>query len=84
MKIKAVKFYENGFMTQPFACGLEDGAEKFDANVKYLQVCKISLSTRAKKLFSSIPARPKIFPTKSLTKKLKFISALKLKITLTR
>ena len=49
MEIKAVKFYENGFMTQPFACGLEDGAEK---------------------LFSSIPARPKIFPIKSLTKKL--------------
>jgi len=35
MKVKAVKFFANGFMTQPFACGLEDGVEKFDANVKY-------------------------------------------------
>ena len=35
MEIKAVKLYENGFMTQPFACGLEDGVEKFDASVKY-------------------------------------------------
>ena len=35
MKIKTVKLYENGFMTQPFACGLEDGVEKFDASVKY-------------------------------------------------
>ncbi|MBR1397953.1 MAG: twin-arginine translocation signal domain-containing protein [Selenomonadaceae bacterium] len=29
MEIKTVKLYENGFMTQPFACGLEDGVEKF-------------------------------------------------------
>ena len=35
MKIKAVKFYENGFMTQPFALGGEDGMEKFDASVRY-------------------------------------------------
>ena len=34
-QIKAVKFAENGFMTQPFAMGGEDGAEKFDANIKY-------------------------------------------------
>ena len=31
MKIKAVKLYENGFMTQPFAMGGEEGMEKFDA-----------------------------------------------------
>ena len=31
MKIKAVKFNEKGFMTQPFALGGEDGPEKFDA-----------------------------------------------------
>ncbi len=35
MKIKAVKFYENGFMTQPFALGGEDGMDKFDASVRY-------------------------------------------------
>ena len=35
MKIKAIKLYENGFMTRPFALGGEDGTEKFDANVRY-------------------------------------------------
>ena len=35
MEIKAVKLYENGFMTQPFAMGLEDGEDKFDKGVKY-------------------------------------------------
>lgn len=35
IQVKAVKFAENGFMTQPFAFGGEDGAEKFDANIKY-------------------------------------------------
>ena len=35
MKIKAVKFFENGFMTQPFALGGEDGMDKFDASVRY-------------------------------------------------
>lgn len=35
MIIKAVKTFENGFMTQPFAFGGEDGPDKFDPNVKY-------------------------------------------------
>ncbi len=35
MIIKAVKLYENGFMTQPFACGGEEGMEKYDPAVKY-------------------------------------------------
>ena len=35
MKIKAVKLYENGFMTQPFAFGGEEGMEKFDPTVRY-------------------------------------------------
>lgn len=35
MKIKAVKLYENGFMTQPFALGGEDDADKFDSSIKY-------------------------------------------------
>lgn len=35
MEIKAVKFNEKGFMTQPFAFGGEEGAEKFDAAVRY-------------------------------------------------
>ena len=35
MKIQAVKFYKNGFMTEPFAFGGEDGMEAFDAGKKY-------------------------------------------------
>ena len=34
MQIKAVKLFENGFMTRPFALGGEDGADKFE-NIKY-------------------------------------------------
>ena len=35
MIIKAVKFRKDGFYTQPFVFGGEDGADKFDANVRY-------------------------------------------------
>ena len=35
MKIKAVKLYENGFITQPFLMGGEDGMEAYDASVRY-------------------------------------------------
>lgn len=35
MEIKAIKFRENGFATQPFAFGGEEGTDKFDKNIKY-------------------------------------------------
>jgi hypothetical protein len=35
MKIKAVKFRKEGFSTQPFAFGGEEGIDKFDPNVRY-------------------------------------------------
>lgn len=35
MQIKAIKTFENGFMTQAFAFGGEEGAENFDASIKY-------------------------------------------------
>ena len=35
MIIKAVKFRKNGFYSQPFAFGGEEGVEKFDKNVRY-------------------------------------------------
>ena len=35
MIIKAVKFRRDGFYTQPFVFGGEEGAEKFDANIRY-------------------------------------------------
>ena len=35
MKIKAIKFRKDGFMNQAFAFGGEEGADKFDATIKY-------------------------------------------------
>ncbi len=35
MEIKAIKTYENGFMTQAFAFGGEEGMENFDSSIKY-------------------------------------------------
>ena len=35
MEIKAVKFRKNGFYTQPFAFGGEEGTDKFDKNIRY-------------------------------------------------
>ncbi len=35
MEIKAVKFRTDGFYSQPFAFGGEEGADKFDPNVRY-------------------------------------------------
>ena len=35
MKIQAVKFRKDGFYSQPFAFGGEEGAEKFDLNIRY-------------------------------------------------
>lgn len=35
MEIKAIKFRENGFATQPFVFGGEEGVEKFDKSIKY-------------------------------------------------
>ena len=35
MEIKAVKFRKDGFYTQPFIFGGEDGGEKYDKNIRY-------------------------------------------------
>ena len=35
MYIKAVKFRKDGFYTQPFAFGGEEGTDKFDKNIRY-------------------------------------------------
>jgi len=35
MQIKAVKFRKDGFYSQPFAFGGEEGPEKFDPSVRY-------------------------------------------------
>ena len=35
MEIKAVKFRKDGFYSQPFVMGGEEGADKFDKNIRY-------------------------------------------------
>ena len=35
MEIKVVKFRKDGFYSQPFAFGGEEGMDKFDKNVRY-------------------------------------------------
>ncbi len=35
MEIKAIKFREHGFYSQPFAFGGEEGLDKFDINIRY-------------------------------------------------
>lgn len=35
MEIKAIKFRRDGFYSQPFVCGGEEGADHFDKNLRY-------------------------------------------------
>ncbi len=35
MVIKAIKFRKDGFYSQPFAFGGEEGTDQFDPNVRY-------------------------------------------------
>ena len=44
MDIKAVKFRKDGFYSQPFVFGGEEGQEKFDKNIRYRHP---SISVRA-------------------------------------
>ena len=41
MKIKAVKFRTNGFYTQPFVFGGEEGVEKFEKMCGIAAPCRI-------------------------------------------
>ena len=50
MDIKAVKFRKDGFYSQPFVFGGEEGAEKFDKNIPQIRkpvvsVCAPSAAT---------------------------------------
>ena len=42
MKIHAVKLYENGFMTQPFALGGEDGRISSILKLSTVPACRIT------------------------------------------
>ena len=71
MKIQAVKFYQNGFMTEPFAFGGEDGMEAFDAGKKYrscLQNYVIDTGSEVILVDTGLPADfPKTVPDENAT-----------------
>ena len=59
MEIKAVKFRRDGFYTQPFVFGGEDGTDKFDKNIRYrgsLQNYLIDTGTEVILVDTGIPA----------------------------
>ena len=59
MEIKAVKFRKDGFYTQPFVFGGEEGVEKFDKNIRYrgsLQNYLIDTGTEVILVDTGIPA----------------------------
>ena len=59
MEIKAVKFRRDGYYTQPFAFGGEEGIEKFDKNIRYrgsLQNYLIDTSTEVILVDTGLPA----------------------------
>ena len=67
MKIKAVKFYENGFMTQPFALGGEDGMDKFDASVRYRSCLQNYVIDTGKEVILVDTGLPSGFPAPAAT-----------------
>ena len=67
MKIKAVKFYENGFMTQPFALGGEDGMDKFDASVRYRSCLQNYVIDTGKEVILVDTGVPADFPAPAAT-----------------
>ena len=67
MKIKAVKFYENGFMTQPFALGGEDGMDKFDASVRYRSCLQNYVIDTGKEVILVDTGLPSDFPPPAAT-----------------
>ncbi|MBR1798862.1 MAG: MBL fold metallo-hydrolase [Bacteroidales bacterium] len=59
MEIKAVKFRKDGFYSQPFAFGGEEGMEKYDINVRYrgsLQNYLIDTGTEVILVDTGLPA----------------------------
>ena len=59
MEIKAVKFRRDGYYTQPFAFGGEEGPDKFDHNIRYrgsLQNYLIDTGTEVILVDTGLPA----------------------------
>ena len=69
MEIKAVKFRRDGFYTQPFVMGGEEGADKFDKNIRYrgsLQNYLIDTGSEVILVDTGLPAG---FPEESIDEK---------------
>ena len=68
IEIKAVKFYADGFMTQPFALGGEDGVDKFDASVRYRSCLQNYVIDTGKEVILVDTGLPAGFPSPEPTK----------------
>lgn len=79
MEIKTVKLYENGFMTQPFACGLEDGVEKFDAKIKYRSSLQNFVIDTGKEIILVDTGTPEDFPDMVVDEKTQIFLGVKIK-----
>ena len=65
MKIKAVKFRRDGFYTQPFVFGGEEGPDKFDINIRYRGSLQNYLIDTGKEVILVDTGLPAGFPEES-------------------
>lgn len=79
MKIQAVKLFENGFMTQPFAFGGEEGVEKFDAAVKYRSTLQNFVIDTGKEIILVDTGLPDDFPEQVVDEKTQIYMGKKIK-----
>ena len=79
IQVKAVKFFENGFMTQPFAFGGEEGVEKFDANIKYRSSLQNFVIDNGKEIILVDTGTPEDFPEQVVDEKTQIFLGNKIK-----
>lgn len=79
IQVKAVKFFENGFMTQPFAFGGEEGVDKFDANVKYRSSLQNFVIDTGKEIILVDTGTPEDFPEQVVDEKTQIFIGNKIK-----
>ena len=79
IQVKAVKFAENGFMTQPFAFGGEEGTEKFDANIKYRSCLQNFLIDNGEEIILVDTGLPSEYPYPTFDEKTQIFLGTKIK-----
>ena len=67
------------YFTQSFACGLEDGAEKFDANVKYRSSLQNFVIDTGKEIILVDTGTPEDFPDQVVDEKTQIYLGTKIK-----